>query len=392
MSPEHAPPLRRLVIPARSPSSGAGTGKWRRWKVLIALSAPVVGLLLCEVLLRWLLFSGSPLAERWGLRFRDAGLYLSTNICDDYFELIYLFSTPERRRMPILPQRELGWVSTTLDPETLRHPDEERVAGRRPALLFGSSYAVCWFQEQACFQQLLERSDLARDHCLLNFGVGAYGLDQVVLLAGKVVPRFAALDPVVILTVVVDADLPRSQVAFFMAPKPRFVAQAGEFRLRLPDELDPQAFIERHPPEIRSYAWRYLAHALGLLEESSAARQQRVAERRGLAAFCLGRAHAELEAHGIEHFVVLFHSASAFPPLGMRHEDEQLLIDYLKEQRIPFVDTRPILEQECERSGADVRELYAHDPGDAWHPNVRGTEVLFRAFRLGLERRYDAPR
>jgi hypothetical protein len=373
-----------------------GRERWRPGGRLVAtLLAPLVGLLLCEGLLRWLLFSRLPLARRWGQSFRDAALFVPTNESDDYQVLRHLFSAPDPRRSVCVPHPGLGWIPAELEPETLRHPDEERLGGRRPVLLFGSSYAACWFPVRTCFQELLERSELARDHCLINYGVPAYGLDQTVLLASRCVPRFAARRPVVVLTVVVDNDLPRSRLGFFLAPKPRFVEERGEFRLQLPDELDPRRYIERHPPAIASYLARYLVHGVGLLPgrgAPAADELRRAQERRALAMHCLSRAQAELEAAGIEHFVVLFHSPLSLPPLGEMHADEPALLAHLAERGMPFVDTRAILAEECRRSGSDVRELYLAGPGSVWHPNDRGTEVLFTALRLGLERRYDPAR
>ena len=375
------------------------TAERRRWssrqKLLVTLLAPLVGLLACEGILRWLLFSSSPWAEQWGRHFRRADLYAQRAMSDDYQELRYLFSPPEPRRSGFVPHPELGWISSELDFESLRHPDEERIQGRRPVLLFGSSYAACWFTVETCFQELLERSELAREYCLVNYGVTAYGLDQTVLLASKCAPRFAAQRPVVVLATVVDNDLPRGQLSFFMAPKPRFVERAGAFELRRPDELDARAYIERHRPGITSYLARYLLRGRGLFSVWSGAEHEEEElgkERLALARYCLGRAHAELEALGLEHFVVLFHSPLSLPPLGEPHEDEEPLLAYLEQQGIPYVDTRNILADECRRTGQEISTLYLHGPGTVWHPNERGTEVLFRAFQLGLEHRYDAAR
>ena len=348
--------------------------------------APLAGFLLGEACLRFLLFSSSPLAQRHGRGFRQAGLYAPEPMSDEFQELRYLFSPPDPRRAGFTPHPELGWISKELDPVTLAHPDEASLDGRRPVLLFGSSYAACWFPVKTCFEDRLERSELAGTFRLLNFGVPAYGLDQAVLLLTRCLPRFAGLRPVVVLTAVVENDLARGQLSFFMAPKPRFVERAGQYELSLPDELDPRAYIARHPPRITSYLVRYLLRGF---EPAPGGDAQRDRERLALARHCLARAHAELEALGLEHFVVLFHSPLSFPPLGGPHPDEQPLLDFLRQSGIAYVDTRAILEEEVRRSGAPVASLYLHGPANVWHPTERGTEVLFEAFRRGLTGRTD---
>jgi hypothetical protein len=363
----------------------------RRRRIAALLLAPVLGCLACEGILRWLLFSDSALAERWGGSFRDAGLYVSTVDCDDYHELRYLFSPRERLGFEA-PHAELGWVGPAFARDDLRHADEERLGGRRPVLLFGSSYAACCYKG-ACFEELLEASELGRDHCLLNYGVQAYGLDQAQLLLSKVVPRAAPLDPVVVLALVVDGDLRRSMVSFFAAPKPRYVREADELRLELPDERDPIAYLERHPPGISSYLWRYVAYGTGLLRGPSDARSElerrRRQECREVNHRILGQVHAELDALGLEHFVLLFYSRRSFPPVGGPSSDEQPLLEFLHDAGIPFVDARRFIEEEVGVSAGRLDELFLQDGIGKGHPSERGTEVLFQALELGLQRRYD---
>lgn len=355
----------------------------RRRRLLAATLALAAGALLCELALRWLLFWGTPL--------RDASLYVPNDLGDDYHLLRARLDPPAPGRGPGLPHRELGWVGRAVDPATLRHADEERLAGRRPVLLFGSSYAACWHAPAVCFPSLLDRSPLGRELALLNYGAPGYGPDQSLLLATRVAERLAASDPIVVLSLVLELDLSRSTLAFFHAPKPRFVRDGDGHRLEPPDGIDPAAYLERHPPEITSYAWRYLLYGANLvpklLDPRPALAEQHFAERHALADFCLAEFHARMEALGLQHFVLLFHTPNVLElPDGIAR-GERLLLAALAGRGIPFVDARREVEAERAATGTPLELLYQNS-----HPTERGTAVLFEALVRGLEPLAREPR
>ncbi len=362
-------------------------------RFLVTLLALMGGLLLAEGFLRWLLFSDGELAQRWGARYRDAGLYVPTTYGDEYAKLHFLLTPPDARWKPGNPHPELGWIKSTIDPSTLLHADLGHLGERRPLLLYGSSFAACSGATGSCFEDLLERTDLSSRFSLLNYAVTAFGLDQAMLMLARTLEHYAELDPVVVMGFVVESDLERLMMSFYFAPKPRFLSSSEDRRLVLPDMLDPAAYVERHPPQIASYLLRYLVHGVHVLP-SRVARLWfdegfHALERRALTGHLLLRLHRELEQRGIEHFVFLFHSEQALPPVSQPHPDEEALLSFLEQERIPYVDSRRVLLEELPLRGIGAAALFSRMKPGQDHPNALGCEVLFQGLARGLARRYD---
>ena len=106
-------------------------------------------------------------------------------------------------------------------------------------LLFGDSFCECATPPEECWQGLLERSPLGPRFALVNYGTGGYGLDQVLLLARRVLDRWRGRDPLVVVGILVDDDLDRDALALRNFPKPRFrladgVPQQGPAMTPLP--------------------------------------------------------------------------------------------------------------------------------------------------------------
>lgn len=121
-----------------------------------------------ELTLRALPFADTPV----NARLRHPGLYADPFSDDDYWILQYVFK--HRRQPPENPHPLLGWVGS-FDRETYRHDQSAEIAGRRPVLMYGDSFTVCARSEK-CFQNILNADDeFARDHALLNYGVGVTG-------------------------------------------------------------------------------------------------------------------------------------------------------------------------------------------------------------------------
>ncbi|MSR60854.1 MAG: hypothetical protein EXS08_00210 [Planctomycetes bacterium] len=335
-------------------------------------------------MLRWLLFSPSLLAERLGRPFREPSLYLASPHSDDQEKLFTLFRLGWRASHGIPPcaDAEIGWIKPEIERVTYRHAAQDSLAGRRPVLLYGSSFAACGHHPDPCFQDLLDCSDLGRSYGLLNYAVSGHGLDQSLLLLEKSVDLYADLDPVVVIAFVVESDLSRAPLTFLNRPKPRFRAQGSTFVLEPPDGLDCLAFMERHPPSIQSYFLRYLANGVGLLPLEWRRRWEgepaAVQERRELTTFLLRQMERECNRRGLEHFVLLFHLPSAMEaqPGGIEHE----LHAQLEDAGLAWVDSRSDVERARVQHGCTVHELF----GTSIHPNGLGTAVLYQALARGL--------
>lgn len=210
----------------------------QNWSLLgLALGGGLLALGTVELGLRFFLFSPHSPSEAW----RVPGMYADPERDDDYW--ILYFKWDRRYEPPGTTQPALGWVYQ-FDRETLEHHDAAALAGRRPVLLYGDSFAAC-VDGVPCFEELTAEHPLfVQDHRLLNYGVGGYGLDQVMVLAEGSLPLHPAA-PVVIS--IMPLDLDRASLCVRVGQKPCF-------------SLTDSGIVSRGPP-IAKDAWAWFSAA-----------------------------------------------------------------------------------------------------------------------------------
>lgn len=347
-----------------------------RVRVLVTLACFVGGLLLLEAAMRFLLFHPSELARSWGATLRNPRRYFDTKGS-------YVVPTPQ--------DPELGWLSHEIDPLTYRHIDAGSVGTRRPVLLFGSSFVYPLDPDLPDHTELLEASELGRDHRLLNYSVKNYGLGQICLLLERSFEHHAAARPIVIVAIMVNTVIDRADMSLRQGPKPRVVPdEHGEFDVVYPDTLDVAEFIERHPPEITSYAWNHLLIGMDVVPEGIRNRLLGLPEverrRREILAACLRKVKATLDGR-CDYFLL-----GLFPEKSIAAVDDDwrrtLWQELARELEIPTVSMLPMLLRDVETTGASVGDFYLVDNG---HPNQRGIELIQAAIQRGVRGEYDEP-
>ncbi len=223
-----------------------------RWttRSLLALAALAVALIGAEVAYRWMLFGGHPAFAH----LRRPDLHADFLSEDAYWILYQRWGG--RYGPPGAPHPTLGWVSPAFDRETLRHDGADAVGDRRPVLLYGDSYTWGVPGVPALDALLNDDAAFAAGHHALNYGVGGYGIDQVMLLQAGSARHHA--DPLVVVGVM-PLDLDRAALCVRVGQKPCFDA-----RLRprgAPVAPDAAAWFAAADPGIRSYVWRKLLFA-----------------------------------------------------------------------------------------------------------------------------------
>ncbi len=373
-----------MVAPApRAPS------KRRRWVVLALafLSAPLVA----EAGLRFFLFSDSDLARSLGAGLRRAELYSAPKEHDAYWMLRRRFLEDPTQRYADSEYYHpgLGWVSASVDPSTLEHASHGNLAGRRPILLYGASYAA-----PQDWSRLVAGSDLAADWLLLSYGVAGYGMDQAYLLLRASLERFEGQNPLVVLGLSVDDDLDRVALSIRGWPKPRFEVPRGG-ALVTEAERVPRV---REYFETRSYGIKsFLASGLmrgpwtprrwvQALEESAQRREEKRARVRAL----VRAIQAEVEARGLDSFYFLFTGLASFER-NRTGWQERLLCEELDALGVPYRRTRPTLYAASAREHRPVASFFAGpDEPRPGHPNAEGMRALFPALRAGVLGEFDA--
>ena len=209
------------------------TSPVRRRTLLRAAFASLLGLALAaggiELGFRFLLFSPSSIARRLGAGLRKPERFSDPMCEEEYWRLQDLFLDPAHSQQAPNPDPVCGWTGP-ITPGTYAPTQPYDLRGRRPILLYGDSYAQCVTPVGQCFQTLLENSDLADRYCLVNYGVGGYGLDQEYLLLKHSIDRWKDLDPIVVVSFLVDDDFSRNVLAFRCWPKPRLRIDGRSFR------------------------------------------------------------------------------------------------------------------------------------------------------------------
>ena len=323
---------------------------------------------------------------------RRAGNFADPRSDDDFWLLHHRFRASGKARRNRNPDPVVGWLRRDVTPETYLHPAAARLAGRRPILLYGDSYAQCVTPAEECWQGLLEASDFGAEHALINYGTAGYGLDQSVLLMQETLDQYQDLDPIVVLGILIDNDLDRSYLSVREWPKPRFrLTSDGALELEGPasgNEISARA----RSIGIRSYAWRWLLHGSGYLPDSVRDRCRRVSRvdeaKRRLNERLLDLAALEVEARELEFFVIAFHAYPSLRPEGNGWREEFLLAA-LEERGIPYVSSRPLLNVAGLPKPAGVKALFVQQGPTRNHYSRAGNQVVFHAFERGLGGHFD---
>jgi hypothetical protein len=361
-------------------------------RLLLLLTSVVVGIVLLELSMRVLLFSKIGGETGLGKRLRQAQLYAPKQ-SREYWKLYTVFSGAGTKHAHGCFDWRFGWRTEDIDPATLAHVDEPLLGDRTPILLFGDSYAHCLESSRVCWEDLLETSELSRGYCLLNYGVGGFGVDQAYLMMHAVLARFRHKHPIVILGILVEDDLDRSYLPLRRTPKPSFVIEGEELTLRPVEQPSPREFLEANPVGITSYFWRLCLYGTRLLPRDVVATlaseraelQEKAAINRGILGL-VAQEFAGLDGRG---FVALFHGESALTSAGPYGWQEPFLYRTLEELGLPFVSCKRYLRAYLRQSGRKAKSLYYHDPASANHYTDDGNAIVFSALLDGLKGNFE---
>ena len=359
-----------------------------RARLIVTLACLLGGPLLAEGVLRFLILHPSALARSWGAELRDAKRYGDPGLDDAYWRLDWYFRGEREKERHAHFDPLLGWRGRRIGKGDYRHEDAVEGDPRRPILLYGASYANCVTSREECFEGLVEQSDLATDHVLLNYGVGGYGIDQVYLLMRESLDLYQDRDPIVIIAAVVDSDYERAFLTFRGQAKPRMRVEQGVLVEPEPVPQGTDAYFREHGLGITSYAWHTLVHNTNLLpadwRETLKDTRGKRAEQLELIRAILLAIHAELESRGLQHFFVHCFSPRSFPRSRIQEVVDEI-VRTCEEHAIPYVNTRPLYLESCRRNGRMAKHLYVREGQGTNHPTAQGNQLIFRAMRAGIE-------
>ncbi|MCP3915908.1 MAG: hypothetical protein GY711_10170 [bacterium] len=282
----------------------------------------------------------------------------------------------------------LGWVKGNVTPETYEHVDAKRLAGRRPILLLGDSFADCVGEDEDCWQGLLEKSELGERYALLNYGTGSYGFGQISLSCAAALEVYGHLDPLVVVSVLVDDDFDRSLLEFRTWPKLTYgldddgALVLGERELpRTRDEYFANTSVG-----ITSYAWRYVSFGTKFRPkaktEANAEHLRRVFALNGA---ILRQLVADLEASGLDYFFFLFHGKTFLRDVSPYAQRDEFAIRELERLGVSYALSRTALIEDARETGRTTYDYFVKRGRGANHYTSLGNEVVFRALSAGIE-------
>ena len=341
-------------------------------RVLINVGLILLSLLFCEFLFRQVLFSRLEFAK-W---IQNPGDYFNYFTDDDFWRLNFL--TGEKLGKPAYmgTHPELGW-SGRFDPQTYVHEDEKDRRGRIPVLLYGDSFGACT-QTKTCFQHLFNQDPRVNKKCfLLNYSVGAYGVDQILMLMKKTLSLYEK--PIVIYSLLTQ-DLDRATQTIFVSPKPYYVIDQGELvRRGTPIDSDSAHFFESNPPRVFSYLGLYLYRKLMgvsgyLMDPVEIPRVLNISK------LVLDESLKLLKERSRAFFAAVFVPnwlGESF--IQQADADDWRLVaikESLQRNEVPFLVTKDVLRKDMKEQGLEVDAYFVPNDG---HPNDRQNQLVYDA-------------
>lgn len=283
---------------------------------------------------------------------------------DDFWKLEYLWNChfDLKNQDPVL-----GWLGERVTLE-YGHTEEGNLINKRAVLLYGDSFAQCVDTAISFNEYLNDDSEFSQDNYLLNFGIGGYGVGQILMLFEQSRNKYE--DPFVIFSVL-TTDMERSNLSIRDAQKPFFILEEGELKLGSGKIYKKKSdFVAENPPEIYSYLWRYYLSGevqRDSLKEDGLAYMDYIKE---LNAAILDSAFAVLNSEYKDNFVFLI-----FHPEYLGPNDWRLnfLTEYAIENELPFIRDEDLRRKDAE---GKIYDPFLYQVRGDGHPNSYANKIV----------------
>jgi len=238
----------------------------------------------------------------------------------------------------------------------------------RVILCFGDSFMAGAQQLPIADRLPQQLAAVLPQYEVYNFGVGGYGVDQILLRFRTVHPQFAQA---VVVIGILTRDLDRSVLTYRGAPKPYFVLEDDRLVLREP-AADPSRFLLEHPPSIHSYFLSFLStRTWRLVETVYGDHIKRRSAKIAINARIIEEMVGEARAHRLEPIFVIFYVNQELHVTSWR---ERLIKDALSNVSARYVDSKKLFLEASGSERKSTRRFYLL-PGNG-HPNGAGYQLL----------------
>ena len=309
---------------------------------------------------------------------RDPSLYADPLSDDDYHKLKFRWQTFGYYINPIGSiDLTLGWAPRKTQENPLGITSKtpyEKEFKEGTILFFGDSFVQGMGAIEERIPQQLDM--LLPDRRVLNYGVGGYGVDQILLRFRETHPSFR--NPIIVLGIFM-MDLDRSILSVRTSQKPYFVLENEELVLRgLPINPDPEAFLAAHPPSINSYLVAFLTRRARLGADDHTELSYMREEKKLINRHLLKAIVEEAKQHQQPLFLVVFYIKQDLKKTGWR---EIYLREEIKQLGVPYLDSKPPILEAAKTQDLPLNAFFRNtDP----HLNGLGNRVVAEALAKRL--------
>ena len=306
---------------------------------------------------------------------RNPLLYAAPYSDDDYWRLHYRLS--DKYVGGQIPVKNPKWINAFIYRNNFMHKYAPNINDRSPVLLYGDSFARC--ARGRCFEDFLNTDKtFSKDHYLLNYGVGGYGVGQIYSLFKNSVDHYQK--PIVFISLM-TLDLDRSILSIRGGPKPYFIIENNMLKLISPNQDD---FLTDMKPRIISYFYRrilyskftkkYLPNQLvSYLKKEKYYKSKKIEINEKIILNII----SELKARNLDYVFVIFHHGwtQGVGNLNNNAIDwrNTFLRRILDENNITYIWSKDIIMQDMKETGQPLQNYFLEDDG---HPTTYLNKLL----------------
>lgn len=306
--------------------------------------------------------------------FRNPVLYADYFSDDDYWKLHNNWNKGRNstRKIPLDPL--LGWSPRKHQHNPLGIISDSPYSPdfrKKSILFYGDSFVKGTTSKKKRIPQQLNH--LLPEYIVYNYGVGAYGIDQIFLRFKESYPLFKA--PTIVFGIL-TTDLDRCVLSIREAPKPYFIIEDDKLLLqKVSVDSDFSEWLKHNPPDIKSYFLAFTIRAIRIIAAGGdpAELTYKQDEKKQINAQIIEEVVKESREHGLPLLYVIFYTKKGLRKTGWR---ELFLKEQFRKLSVPYLDTKEILLHHARQEFTDVSDYYA---SEHMHLNEKGNTIIARA-------------
>ena len=274
----------------------------------------------------------------------------------------------EGRIAEYMTDSKLGWAPeiTHENPLGLCTTASYKIQYDQKAILFyGDSFVYGETKESSKIPQQLDV--LLPNVPVYNFGVEAYGVDQIYLRMKETSSKFPNS---FILCGILLEDIGRCLLDFHYGAKPYFTVENNHLKLNgIPIADEPYEWLKKNPPKIRSYLIRMIINKLGFRKANTKFIEKKIEEVNRL---ILKATVEDAKSNKQPILFVLFYR---YNQLKGQDWKEKFLKEVLSDMAVPYLDTKELFLQTSNGDYELMKEYYNNND----HPSEIGNEIISKA-------------